>query len=650
MLMSFAGSIGTLMGSSGLSSALETVYGPVSVTHMLSGKEIAMFLRGNFLVESAFMIKLLSLLLPSSSKVPDETAGHPTPVFDVLTEKSQGDDNKLQTERPVDDEESLWFDTLTTSDSDCRKLTSDDLDKIRTLADGVEHFYENGTKHLAESGEFQLLKKMLEKLKQFRSQESRTAKLWVQYLSYIQITKDFIRAERTGNWSLHLQSVSNMLNLFAATGHVHYAKCARLYLQQMLDLEITFPWVHAKFKEGGFHTVRRSERFWAGLWTDLTIEQVMMRSIKSRCGLTRGHGITESVRTLWINTAHRCSSVHDAMTNLTLAKHKTSDQHIEIGISRRKKDTEALKKLVDWFENNNPFDPNYPALRSLSFGVTTSKEDNINCDAVEIVGKSIQKKLDTLSIEECKIKRTDQVKTLVHLHNGIKVDGNTVHLKPSVLFSRLILLVQKEANRTKYFEYPLTPEPASLFADGQMRKPDKAKLRNHLLGLEDHIDNPYPDVAVTDRGDLLYKTSWTHYNTYNDVAEGYLKHIKDNFKNPVIWVVFDGDSHIDSTKGEAHCRRDGGKRAASVTLKNTNMKVTCIKQEFLPNRENKMHLIKLLMTTFTKVGINVVQSSGDADVMICKKALQLAEQGNSVEVAGKDTDLLVILVHTGNKK
>ena len=35
MLMSFAGSIGTLMGSFGLSSALETIYGPVSVTHVI---------------------------------------------------------------------------------------------------------------------------------------------------------------------------------------------------------------------------------------------------------------------------------------------------------------------------------------------------------------------------------------------------------------------------------------------------------------------------------------------------------------------------------------------------------------------------------------------------------------------------------------
>lgn len=75
------------------------------------------------------------------------------------------------------------------------------------------------------------------------------------------------------------------------------------------------------------------------------------------------------------------------------------------------------------------------------------------------------------------------------------------------------------------------------------------------------------------------------------------------------------------------------------------MKVQCMKQEFFRNRENKMQLIQLLITTFKREGINVTQSQGDADVMICKKALQQAEQGSQVEVSGKDTDLLVILVH-----
>ena len=105
--------------------------------------------------------------------------------------------------------------------------------------------------------------------------------------------KDFIRAERTGNWKLHLPSVRKMLNMFAATGHMHYVKSARLYLQQMMELETDYPWVYKNFTENGYHTIRRSNKFWAGLWSDLIIEQVMMRSLKSRGGITRGRGVTE---------------------------------------------------------------------------------------------------------------------------------------------------------------------------------------------------------------------------------------------------------------------------------------------------------------------------------------------------------------------
>ena len=52
------------MENSVLSTVLETIYGSVSVKHMLTGKAIAMSLRGNFTVESALMAYLLSLILP----------------------------------------------------------------------------------------------------------------------------------------------------------------------------------------------------------------------------------------------------------------------------------------------------------------------------------------------------------------------------------------------------------------------------------------------------------------------------------------------------------------------------------------------------------------------------------------------------------
>src|ERR1051325_10949592 len=149
-------------------------------------------------------------------------------------------------------------------------------------------------------------------------------------MNYMCILKSFIHAETTSDWSLHLQSLSQMLNLFAASGHCHYAKSARLYLQLMLDLPITHPWLHEQLSDGRFHAVRRSDRFWAGLSTDLAIEQVMMRSVKSRGGLTHGRGMTESVRLMWVNTMHICSSIHSTLTSLMdLNRSCDESQHIE---------------------------------------------------------------------------------------------------------------------------------------------------------------------------------------------------------------------------------------------------------------------------------------------------------------------------------
>ena len=121
---------------------------------------------------------------------------------------------------------------------------------------------------------------------------SRTAALWLQYMEMVNILRTFIKAERTANWELHLQAVSEMLPYLAASGHNLYVKCARLYLQSMSSLRDDHPVVYRDFVSG-FHVVRRSDRLWAGLSTDLVIEQVLMRSLKTSGGLTRGRGFTE---------------------------------------------------------------------------------------------------------------------------------------------------------------------------------------------------------------------------------------------------------------------------------------------------------------------------------------------------------------------
>ena len=358
------------------------------------------------------------------------------------------------------------------------------------------------------------------------------------------------------------------------------------------------------------------------------------------------HFLLESARTVWINTVHRCSTIHEALSKLTNTVHRTSEQHAEIGASRQKRDNQDLETVIEWFQENNPFDVSHQELRSLESGVAAAEEDKIDCDDAEAVGERIQTSLDDKNFDDVKMKRRDQARTLVCLNKSVAVEGgDAFHISPNILFARLTLKVKNEDERAEFFKYPLTPEPASLFLDGKMRKSKKHSLRNHLLNVDDGLTNPDCAVSVIDGGHLLHQTSWVNCSTYDDVVAGYLKHIQTYYKNGQIWVVFDGySSHQDSTKSDAHMMRKV-KRSANVIIQDGQLKLVGNKKDFLNNLNNKAPLIVLLTKHLQNAGIRVVQSSGDADVLICKTALDLANDGHSVEVSGTDTDLLIILMH-----
>jgi hypothetical protein len=137
------------------------------------------------------------------------------------------------------------------------------------------------------------------------STTSRTAALWISYMYTVSTVRDFIRADRLGLWELHLQALQNSLPVFVAAGLHNYVKSAYLYLQNMLQLKHTNLEVHNIFDKGNF-VIRGSDRPWAGLPPDLIIEQVLMRSLKTTGGLTRGTGFDEIQRTVWLLSMPIC--------------------------------------------------------------------------------------------------------------------------------------------------------------------------------------------------------------------------------------------------------------------------------------------------------------------------------------------------------
>ena len=359
LLMSFLGSIGTLMDGSGLSELLATCYGPNAVIHMLSGKAVSRAIRGHFLVEAALMTKLLTMLLPNR--------------YVLLREESFDRSEILHdnTELETDEEEEIASSSI---EKGKQCLNEDEFEELLDLFRKLKE-NEIEIDDLIQSSTLLKLNTLLQILKQELAEKSRTAKLWIAYMDYVEVVKLFTRAERTGDWNTHLIAVNSMLNLFAATGHFNYAKCGRLYLQNMQRLPETNPWLYEQFSKNGYHTVRRSNRYWAGLSTDLVIEQVMMRSIKSRGGFTRGRGFTETVRLMWILSMHKCGEVFDSISSFTGLAHITSEQHVEMGVSRIQRDNTDLQKLIAWLSLHDPFCQNDSNLRSLITGLTSTEND-----------------------------------------------------------------------------------------------------------------------------------------------------------------------------------------------------------------------------------------------------------------------------------
>ena len=145
-----------------------------------------------------------------------------------------------------------------------------------------------------------------------------------------------------------------------------------------------------------------------------------MRTAKSHRGLTRGRGMTQSVRSLWELSGHRRVEVHDVMTERSGSKHTTNEQHVEQSTSRKSKDFIDLGNIIQWLLTFNLFVLTNSNLRSLQSGLRSSKEkDGIIYEDAETIGANMQTKLDSKTFNDISFKKSDYAVTLVALQKSV---------------------------------------------------------------------------------------------------------------------------------------------------------------------------------------------------------------------------------------
>jgi hypothetical protein len=74
--------------------------------------------------------------------------------------------------------------------------------------------------------------------------------------------------------NLHLYTIDKMLPCFHSVGHYFFTKSAHLYLQDMMVLEQRIDPTEFKISIEQNFTIRRSDKFWPGLWLDLIADVV----------------------------------------------------------------------------------------------------------------------------------------------------------------------------------------------------------------------------------------------------------------------------------------------------------------------------------------------------------------------------------------
>lgn len=580
MLMSFLGSMGYIMDGSGLKEALgNKIYAPNSVDKMLSGHAYSRSTRGHILVRLA-----LSKIIFEDMKIEDGT-------LDELIQQ----------------------------------ITSRDVS------------YSNVEGYMDNSNIF--LSTFLDKLDDLKARGP-TAQLWVQYFEMVTIALDFVRAERLGLFQEHLDAVRRMLPYFHASGHFLYAKSAHLYLQDMLKLEETMDEQTYENFRNGFFTVKRTEKYNSGTWTDMVIEQSLMKSMKTEGGVSRGRSTKESVLCKWVYAMYATNTICEEMEKFCNISLESTEQHVDSRDSRVKKDNADVNILFDWFKLHDPF-PNTTQLISIASGIVGNEQ--INCHRAYEIGLESMKKITGLSYNEIKLKRSEKVMPLSSVNKSVKINDCKVAVDPLLLFQRITVSKQFESNLEEYLQYELSPYPTALFDNDGMRKTTKSSLYDNMSPI-DFVLNENNVTFIIDGGFLLHHVVWSREDTFSIIFDKYMNYLQRHYSSKII-VVFDGYS--DNSKNVKAMEQQRRTAALSKTYEvcfDETMVVPVTQEKFLSNRNNKDMLINMLIEKLQAGNITTKQARDDADVLIVETAIEESKSEKTAVIIGQDIDLLVILI------
>ncbi|KAL4131478.1 hypothetical protein QTP88_008786 [Uroleucon formosanum] len=179
-----------------------------------------------------------------------------------------------------------------------------------------------------------------------------------------------------------------------------------------------------KFCKKGYYTIKRSSKCWCGPWTDMTIEQNLIRSMKTSSGTPIA------------------TSINNQIEEFSNVFNYTSEQHVDQRYFRIKIDCEHSDTITSWLKTHYPF-PELNELISLSTGVVG--DEKVNSYKAQQVGEQIVCSLIGENVSDIKLERMNRVVWFEYTNKtSIFIRDDIIPIYPLSPFQRIMLKVKSD--------------------------------------------------------------------------------------------------------------------------------------------------------------------------------------------------------------
>ena len=208
-----------------------------------------------------------------------------------------------------------------------------------------------------------------------RHNRGQLAKFWVSYIDMIDILLGLLRADREGNWFLHLACIRKVIPWCLALGKVNYSRYLPVYYAQRMELESSCPELYQHFRKGYFYVQIGKHNPFGRIAVDQTIEETVNKDTQTSGG-TRGFSLRPGAVSRYYCTAEYRASAMRQLHEAICVQNSSKFSHHDLGSTHIQKDESSVEAINDLLEKDwiNPFDKNPSDLFNISTGTGTTPE------------------------------------------------------------------------------------------------------------------------------------------------------------------------------------------------------------------------------------------------------------------------------------